>query len=118
MIEDKVVSLNEKKRIANDQRELDMCAQGFEVGKLSRLVGYEAVNYTSSLEDLYGSMLAKLEGLARQVEKSNALVNEKVDFSSGYYVFIYRHLELKGKYSLICFTAYRNRVTDLDLGNS
>lgn len=84
-----MVRLSEKKRIANDQRELDMCAEGFEVGKLSRLVGLEAVNYTLSVEDLYGSMLAKLESLARQVEKSNALVNEKVHFDFGYLVFVY-----------------------------
>ncbi|CAM8924585.1 hypothetical protein QQ045_022167 [Rhodiola kirilowii] len=77
MMDDKEVSLSEKKRIANDQMELDLCARGFEVGKLSRLVGSEAVNYTSSLEDLYGSMLAKLEGLARQLEKSNAQIIEK-----------------------------------------
>uniref|UniRef100_A0A7N0T344 Uncharacterized protein n=1 Tax=Kalanchoe fedtschenkoi TaxID=63787 RepID=A0A7N0T344_KALFE len=77
MIVDTDVSLSDKKKITNHQRHLDLYAQGFDLAKLSGLIGSEAVNYTSSLEDLYSSMLAKLEGLARQVENSNALVIEK-----------------------------------------
>ncbi|PIA37475.1 hypothetical protein AQUCO_03000212v1 [Aquilegia coerulea] len=72
--EESLVSL---KRVAKDQHGLDLCAEGYEVGRLSKLVGSEAVNYTSELEDLYGKMLAKLEGLARVVEKSSALVLEQ-----------------------------------------
>ncbi|KAF5200186.1 Brisc complex subunit abro1-like protein [Thalictrum thalictroides] len=70
-------SLLSLKKIAKEQRGLDSCAEGFEVGRLSKLVGSEAVNYTLEVEDLYGKMLAKLEGLARLVEKSSALVLEQ-----------------------------------------
>lgn len=63
--------------LAKDQRQLDMCAEGFEVGSLSRLVGMEAANYTSGLEDLYEKMLEKLNGLARLVEKSSSKVLEQ-----------------------------------------
>ncbi|KAK9290273.1 hypothetical protein L1049_008440 [Liquidambar formosana] len=70
-------SLNYTSRVAKDQRELDMCAEGFEIGSLSRLMGSEAANYTAGLEDLYEKMLAKLESLARLVEKSSAKVLEQ-----------------------------------------
>ncbi|KAF8402564.1 hypothetical protein HHK36_010650 [Tetracentron sinense] len=72
-------SLNQMKGISKEQSGLDMCAEGFEVGRLSRLMGFEAANYTSELEDLYGKMLAKLEGLAQLVEKSSARVLEQVN---------------------------------------
>lgn len=78
MAEDKdEKSLSDLRRIAKDQTELNMCAEGFEVGNLSRLMGSEASNYTAGLEDLYEKMLAKLEGLARLVEKSSAKVLEQ-----------------------------------------
>lgn len=67
------------KQAAKEQRALDACTEGFELGRLSRLMGSEAVNYTGELEDLYGRMLAKLEGLARAVEKSSARVLEQED---------------------------------------
>ena len=70
-------SLIDRKRVAKDQSELDMSAEGFEIGGLSRLMGSEAANYTVGLEDLYEKMLAKLEGLARLVEKSSAKVFEQ-----------------------------------------
>ncbi|KAA8517466.1 hypothetical protein F0562_017759 [Nyssa sinensis] len=60
-----------------DQEELNACAEGFEVGRLSRLMGSEAANYTAELEELYDKMLAKLDGLARVVEKSSARVLEQ-----------------------------------------
>lgn len=52
-------------------------AEGFDVGRLSLLVGPEAVKYTGEVEDLYKQMLAKLEGLARVVEKGSARVSEQ-----------------------------------------
>ncbi|KAK6943203.1 hypothetical protein RJ641_028580, partial [Dillenia turbinata] len=81
MVEDstgsKDESLNHAKRVAKDQKELDNWALGFEVGKLNRMLGSEAANYTENVEKLYENMLAKLEGLARLVEKSSALVLEQ-----------------------------------------
>lgn len=61
-----------------DQKELDMCAQGFEVARFSKLMGSNAANYTAEVEDLYDKMLAKLDSLARLVEKSSARVLEQV----------------------------------------
>lgn len=71
-------SLGQKKLVSKAQKELDMCAEGLEVGDLSRLLGSQAVNYTSGVEDLYEKMLAKVENLARLVEKSSAKVLEQV----------------------------------------
>ncbi|KAK3032862.1 hypothetical protein RJ639_037039 [Escallonia herrerae] len=69
--------LSSLKRAARDQRELDMHAEGFEIGRLGRLMGSDAANYAGELEGLYGKMLAKLDGLARLVEKSSAKVIEQ-----------------------------------------
>uniref|UniRef100_A0A5B7B790 Putative BRCA1-A complex subunit Abraxas n=1 Tax=Davidia involucrata TaxID=16924 RepID=A0A5B7B790_DAVIN len=69
-------SLKSMRRISKDQKKLDMCAEGFEVGRLSRLMGSDAANYTQELEELYNKMLVKLDGLARLVEKSSARVLE------------------------------------------
>lgn len=60
------------------QEELDMWAQGMDVGNLSRLVGPVASNYTVGMEDLYEKMLTKAESLARLVEVSSAKVLEQV----------------------------------------
>ncbi|XVF08340.1 hypothetical protein REPUB_Repub06bG0218400 [Reevesia pubescens] len=65
------------KQTAKDQSELDMCAEGMQIGRLSRLIGPEAVNYTAGLEDLYQKMLSKTESLARLVEASSAKVLEQ-----------------------------------------
>ncbi|KAI7997386.1 hypothetical protein LOK49_LG10G02368 [Camellia lanceoleosa] len=70
-------SLKSVKRVSKDQKELDLCAEEFDVGRLSRLMGPEASNYTGELEDLYKKMLAKVDGLARLVEKSSARVLEQ-----------------------------------------
>ncbi|KAJ7961163.1 BRCA1-A complex subunit Abraxas like [Quillaja saponaria] len=70
-------SLKLTKKVAKDQRELDMSAEGFDVSRLSRLMGSEATNYTNGLEDLYEKMLLKIENLARQVEKSSSKVLEQ-----------------------------------------
>lgn len=70
-------SLISLRKLAKEQQRLDLCAQEFEVGRLNKLVGNEATSYTSELEDLYGTMLAKLEGLARLVENSSATVLEQ-----------------------------------------
>ncbi|KAL6987902.1 hypothetical protein U1Q18_013649 [Sarracenia purpurea var. burkii] len=70
-------SLKSLKRVSKDQRQLDMCADDFNVGRLSSLIGPDATNYTTTLEDLYTKMLAKLDGLARLVEKSSARILEE-----------------------------------------
>lgn len=66
------------KRTAKDQSELDLCAEGMQIGRLNQLIGPEAVNYTAGLEDLYEKMLCKIENLARLVEASSAKVVEQV----------------------------------------
>ncbi|KAF7845265.1 FAM175 family [Senna tora] len=70
-------SLNQMKQVLKEQKELDICAEGFQVGSLSRLMGSEATNYTAGLENLYEKMLLKVENLARQVERSSAQVLEQ-----------------------------------------
>ncbi|KAK8540230.1 hypothetical protein V6N12_046518 [Hibiscus sabdariffa] len=65
------------KQTEKDQSLLDTCAEGMQVGRLSRLIGPEATNYTSGLEDLYEKMLLKTESLARLVEASSAKVLEQ-----------------------------------------
>ncbi|KAF9597500.1 hypothetical protein IFM89_019027 [Coptis chinensis] len=63
-----------------DKGKRDRRVEGFEVGRLSKLMGSTASNYTSELEDLYSDMLGKLGDLARVVEKSSALVLEQGTF--------------------------------------
>lgn len=70
-------SLAHKKNQLNNQNQLDTCAEGFEIARLSTLMGSEA-SYTAELEDLYDKMLAKIEGLSRLVEETNAKVLEQV----------------------------------------
>ncbi|XP_057487556.1 uncharacterized protein LOC130773631 [Actinidia eriantha] len=70
-------SLKSMERASEDQRVLDMCAEDFDVGRLNRLIGSDAANYAGELEDMYKKMLAKLEGLAKFVEKSSARVLEQ-----------------------------------------
>ncbi|XP_052176392.1 uncharacterized protein LOC127790769 [Diospyros lotus] len=70
-------NLRSTRRVSKDQKDLDVWAEGFDVGRLSRLIGSEATNYTVELEELYRKMLAKLDGLARLVEKSSARVLEQ-----------------------------------------
>ncbi|KAI5392118.1 uncharacterized protein LOC127107744 isoform X1 [Lathyrus oleraceus] len=69
--------LSKMKQASKDQRELDACVEGLEVGKLSKLMGSEAKNYTQSLEDLYLKMLVKIENLTTLVEQSSARVLEQ-----------------------------------------
>ncbi|XP_027336334.1 uncharacterized protein LOC113850145 [Abrus precatorius] len=71
------VRLSRMKQASKDQRELDGCVEGFEVGRLSRMMGYEARNYTEGLEDLYQKMLVKIGNLTSLVEKSSAKVLEQ-----------------------------------------
>jgi len=66
------------KQAANDQRELDGCVEGFEVGKLSRMVGSDARSYTEGLEELYKKMLVKIQNLTSLVDESSAMVLEQV----------------------------------------
>lgn len=69
--------LSRMKQVAKDQKELDDYAEGFEIGKLSSLMGSEARSYTAGLEDLYEKMLLKIDNLTRLVEKSSAKVLEQ-----------------------------------------
>ncbi|XP_022893548.1 uncharacterized protein LOC111408033 [Olea europaea var. sylvestris] len=71
--DEKVESLGAMK----DQKQLDMCAEGFEIGRLSKLVGSEATHLTAELEELYHKMLAKLDGLSKVVEQGSAKVLEQ-----------------------------------------
>ncbi|RDY08057.1 hypothetical protein CR513_07752, partial [Mucuna pruriens] len=64
--------LGRMKQAAKDQRELDGCAEGFDVGRLSRMMGSEARSYTEGVEELYQKMLVKVETLTSLVEKSSA----------------------------------------------
>lgn len=70
--------MGKMKQATKDQRELNQCAEGFEVGRLSRMMGSEAKNYTEGLEELYQKMLVKIENLSGLVEKSSAMVIEQV----------------------------------------
>ncbi|KAI3987275.1 hypothetical protein MKX01_031759 [Papaver californicum] len=70
-------NLGELKEREKGQKKLDNFVQGFEVGRLSSLMGSQAMSYTQELEALYEAMLMKLEGLARVVEKSNEKVFEQ-----------------------------------------
>lgn len=80
MVEDKEDgSLSWIEHAAEDQKQLDQCAEGFKIERLSRLMGHsDASSYTTGLEDLYEKMLVKIESLARQVELSSAKVFEQV----------------------------------------
>ncbi|KAL8140754.1 hypothetical protein V2J09_006775 [Rumex salicifolius] len=69
--------LSHMKQLSKDQNQLNFYAEGHEIGNLSKLLGSEASNYTSGLEDLYGNMLAKLDNLARLVESSSSKVLEQ-----------------------------------------
>lgn len=71
-------SLSAKKEKMNDQQQLDLYTEGFQIDNLSRLMGSEAVRYTGGVEDFYERMLAKVEGLARHAESSSAKVLELV----------------------------------------
>lgn len=70
-------SLRNLQERAAAQRLLASSAEGFTVDQLAGLVGPGAAEYTSNVENLYMKMLLKLEGLARQVEKSSADVLEQ-----------------------------------------
>lgn len=67
---------------AQAQRQLDTCAEGVQIGSLSRFMGSEATNYTAGLEDLYEKMLSKLDSLSCLVEKTSAKVHELVNSTS------------------------------------
>ncbi|KAL7589738.1 hypothetical protein Lser_V15G39451 [Lactuca serriola] len=54
-----------------------LCDQGLKIERLKNLMGSQASNYTAELEELYNSMLKKLNGLAKLVEQSSARVLEQ-----------------------------------------
>ncbi|KAJ3671724.1 hypothetical protein LUZ60_007803 [Juncus effusus] len=78
-------SLGDLKEKARGQKTLDSVSDGFGVERLEKLV--TGNSYTNELEDLYCSMLSKLEGLVRQVEKSSIRVSDQEN----------RNLELRCK---------------------
>ncbi|XP_078181190.1 BRISC complex subunit Abro1-like protein isoform X2 [Carex rostrata] len=82
--EDSLVTLKEK---AREQKVLDVSTEGFAVERLEKLVGGPADAYTHEIEELYGSMLRKLESLTSQVEKTSSVVFEQEN----------RNLELRCK---------------------
>ncbi|KAL8462939.1 hypothetical protein ACS0TY_033813 [Phlomoides rotata] len=78
MVEDEnQESLADKKNQLNNQKQLDTCADGFEIGRLRTLMSTES-SYTAELEGLYDKMLAKIVGLSRSVEETNTKVLEQV----------------------------------------
>lgn len=84
MAEDEnVANIGAQKKEVSGQKELNLCAEGFEIGRLSKLIGSDAANYTAELENLYDKMLTTLDSLARSVEKSSANVLEQVRMSEG-----------------------------------
>ncbi|XP_076915829.1 uncharacterized protein LOC143575307 [Bidens hawaiensis] len=54
-----------------------LCDDGFKIGRLKGLMSSEAANYTAELEELYGNMIKKMNGLAKVVEQSSARVLEQ-----------------------------------------
>ncbi|KAL3617450.1 hypothetical protein CASFOL_037771 [Castilleja foliolosa] len=69
-------NLGDRKNSLKNQKQLDSCAEGFEIGRLSKLMGSEAA-HTGELEELYYKMLAKIDGLSKSVEQTNAKVQEQ-----------------------------------------
>lgn len=75
MVEDEECeTLEAIRRALKNQKKLDMCAEGFEIGRMSKLVGSEAANYMGELEDLYDKMLCKIDALSKLVEQTSAKV--------------------------------------------
>ncbi|XP_047330625.1 uncharacterized protein LOC124934179 [Impatiens glandulifera] len=74
--------LKDIKKLGNDQKELDMLVEGFEISRLGKLMGPEAAHYTAEIDHLYEKMLVKLDGLARLVEKSSIKVLEQENLNS------------------------------------
>ncbi|KAJ4772109.1 BRISC complex subunit Abro1 [Rhynchospora pubera] len=72
--EESLLAMKEK---AREQKVLDSSTEGFEVERLERLVGVPTNAYTHEIEELYRSMLSKLESLTHQVEKTSAMVFEQ-----------------------------------------
>lgn len=56
---------------------MDWSVDGFRVERLEELMGERAAEYARELEELYGKMMGKLEGLVRLVEESSAKVQEQ-----------------------------------------
>lgn len=78
MVEDEIdESLAGKRDQLRNQKQLDLCAEGFEIGRMSKLMSSEAA-YTAEMEDLYDKMLAKIDTLSKLVEQSNAKVLDQV----------------------------------------
>ncbi|EPS74218.1 hypothetical protein M569_00537, partial [Genlisea aurea] len=69
-------TLASKKRQSKDQDQLNTCAEGFDVGRLGRLMASEGGD-AQEVEDLYDGMVAKIDSLCRLVEQTNARVREQ-----------------------------------------
>ncbi|CAA7389354.1 unnamed protein product [Spirodela intermedia] len=85
VLEDK--SLINSRRTSRDSAALGGLAEGYKLERLRQMVGPNAERHKSELEQLYESMLLKLEGLAELVEKSSVGILEQEN----------RNLELKAK---------------------
>lgn len=71
-------SLERLKRASKEQEELNVCAQGYDVQRLGKMVGAYAPHCVSEMEDLYRSMQAKLEAVASAVGNSSSRVRLEV----------------------------------------
>uniref|UniRef100_A0A0D9W696 Uncharacterized protein n=1 Tax=Leersia perrieri TaxID=77586 RepID=A0A0D9W696_9ORYZ len=60
-----------------EQKALDRVVEGFGMERMGAMLT-SAAGVTSEMEGMYGGMLTKLEGLARQVEESNERVLDQV----------------------------------------
>lgn len=65
-------------RDGGESAAMDWSVEGFGVERLEGLMGERAAEYARELEELYGKMMGKLEGLVRLVEESSAKVQEQV----------------------------------------
>lgn len=71
-------SLERLKRASKEQEELNVCAQGYDVQRLGKMVGAYAPHCVSEMEDLYRSMQTKLETLGSAVVNSSSRVRLQV----------------------------------------
>lgn len=71
-------SMERLKRASKEQEELNVCAQGYDVQRLGKMVGAYAPHCVSEMEDLYRSMQTKLETVASAVVNSSSRVRLEV----------------------------------------
>ena len=74
-------SLLNIRRTSRDSAALAGLTEGYTLERLWQMVGADAEGHRSELEQLYESMLLKLEGLTKLVEKSSGGILEQVSFA-------------------------------------